>query len=174
MIHLCWSGLNFLLCSIFFVYKAKIENGNECFAPDDPKAEYPVDKDYPNAIDVAWNFEVLLTLYAFIFLIDGIKELLKAIYYKTMNRNISIVIMVLRLNYIVWIVTFILTWYFRTAKSGWICSHAEDRLRYRGFLLLFTLYIEWLVMMFVFCIGFLAYFTTGYKEPFLDCNRYCL
>ena len=152
---------------LFWYYANDVEHGMTCWAVDG--SNVPVKADTPDAHEVNGRFQTLLDLYAWCTILDAVRELLAAIYFKTSANFLLLPICLLKLNGFVQFAAMIMNHVYRLDHGGKVCSAdyipKEERgselnqaiyMDHRGKLLWVLLIIYWIGFGLICCCGSLA------------------
>ena len=115
-------GIYSIWTILFFYYAFKKEVGVPCFAEDG--SNFPVTnvEQQFNVRNVAYDYDVVLKLYAFSMLADCLREIVGAIYYKTGIADLAKIRNILNLAHLVQFSAMIILHVYRLRHTGKVCA----------------------------------------------------
>ena len=115
-----------IISGFFFYIYAGVEDEVSCFVVED--SNIPLASYMEGATDVSSNFSLLFLFYGIAFLIDCIRDVLCAIYYKNQSQSLITPLCMLSLVYVFYLVITVIHHVYRLRHAGSVCSgdYLED------------------------------------------------
>ena len=153
-------GLTFM----FFYFLYDIEKGQACYANTDSSINdgSPIYSDLLNfTIDVAYNFKILLIIYASIYAIEIARLFFTVMYENAKVGFFGLFANLLKLNGLLMLAAWIMMMVYRLRHSGWVCSgyyyEGDDSLNWylvkRGRLFLALILVSWILIGLMIIVG---------------------